>query len=273
MSRLPLAQVTLCAVDTRTPALAAQALLRSMRHVDFGRVVLFTRGWLPTVVLPGVEVVDIERVDTEADMALFLRRQLPTLVRSSHVLLTRWDAGVVDVAAWTDEFLVHDYVAPLWPQPVAGHSVGAGGFSLRSRRFLLATQDTRLPDGHPEDVHFGAQHRAFLEQVHGVSFAPAKLALRFAEGDDAIVGSTFGVLGAHHLPRLMPEGEILECIQRLPAEFLRGDEAARLLRALALKGMPAATRELLRRREALGAAAAGAPLLAATSSVMGLITH
>ena len=57
MSRLQLAQVTLCAVDTRAPALAAQSLLRSMTQADFGRVLLFTRGWMPAVVLPGIEVI------------------------------------------------------------------------------------------------------------------------------------------------------------------------------------------------------------------------
>ena len=50
MSRLPLAQVTLCAIDTRAPALAAQSLLHSMSRVDFARVYLFTNRWLPAVV-------------------------------------------------------------------------------------------------------------------------------------------------------------------------------------------------------------------------------
>jgi hypothetical protein len=272
MSRLPLAQVTLCAVDTRTPALAAQALLRSMQQVQFGRVLLFTARWLPTRVLPGVELFEIDPVDTEAELSAFIRLQLPAHVRTSHLLLQRWDAGVVEPAAWSDEFLVHDYVAPLWPHAVHGHRVGAAGLSLRSRRFMAAGLDPRLPAGAPEDHLLCGTYREFLEQVHGVSFAPERLARRFAEHDDAVLGQTFGVLGVQHLPRLLPEPELIECLHRLPAEFFRCIEAPRLARALALRGMPDATRELLRRHQQLGLGGVDAPLLAATSSVMGLLS-
>ena len=48
MTRLPLAQVTLCAVDKQTPALAAQSLLRFRHRIDFARVFLFTHVGLPT---------------------------------------------------------------------------------------------------------------------------------------------------------------------------------------------------------------------------------
>jgi hypothetical protein len=270
MTRLPLAQVTLCAVDTHTPALAVQALLRSMRLVQFGRVLLFTHGWVPRVVLPEIEVVEIDPLPDAAALALFMRRHLPGYVRSSHALLTRWDASVIHPAAWNDEFLVHDYVGAPWPGEPAGHNVGEGGFSLRSRRFLLAGQDPRLPDGAPEDRHWCVSCRGALEQLHGVSFAPQPLAERFATLG---AGTAFGAVGAWHLPAVMSEPEMLECLHRLPPDFFASTDATRLLRALARRGMPQATRTMLRQCEAAGHAAGAGPLLAAASSVMGMLSH
>ena len=65
MTRLQLSQVSLCAVDTRAPELAAQALMQSMAGIDFGRVMLFTRGWAPDRALPGIEVVEMQRNGTQ----------------------------------------------------------------------------------------------------------------------------------------------------------------------------------------------------------------
>ena len=94
MSRLPLAQVTLCAIDTRAPALAAQSLLQSMAQVDFARVFLFTHDWLPTVVLPGIEIIDVGALRSAQERSAFVLRQLPHFIRTSHVLLTQWDGFV-----------------------------------------------------------------------------------------------------------------------------------------------------------------------------------
>jgi hypothetical protein len=260
MNRLPLPQVTLCAVDTRTPARAAQALLRSMQRVQFSRVLLFTHGWLPRVVLPELEIVEIDPLADEAAEAQFLRRRLPSFVRSSHALVTRWDASVLHAEAWNDEFLVHDYIGA--PAPGGGES----GFSLRSRRLLLAGLDPRLPEGPPQAPQDAVTLREALQALHSVSFAPPPLASRFATLEG---GASFGAVGAWHLPGLMSEPELLECLRRLPAAFFASDDAARFSRALARAGMPEATRLTLRRREEAGQAAAAAPLLSAAAALLG----
>jgi hypothetical protein len=265
MSRLSLAQVTLCAVDTHTPALATQSLLRSMAHVHFGRVILFTNGWVPRQVLPGIELVEIDPIETPADHSLFVMRRLPAYIRSSHVLLTQWDAFVTRPAAWNHEFLVHDYVGAPWPGAPEATAVGQGGFSLRSRRYLAAGLDPRIAQVHPEDEVLTRQQRQHLQGQHGIRFAPAAVARRFVAGGE----DSFGFLGAQHLPRWLGENEIRDCLARLPDEFFGSDAASQLARALVRHGMAGTARQLLRRRSSAGAPlAAGDRLLGAAASLM-----
>jgi hypothetical protein len=241
MNRLPLAQVTLCAVDCETPALSARALLQAQRGIAFGRVVLFTRGWLPTVVLPRLEVVDIEPLPGPADVADFVVRRLHAHVGTSHALLMRWDAGVLDPRAWSDEFLVPDHLAP----PVgAGSAGGLPGLSLRSRRWMRAGADPRFTEPLLTDADLYGTHRGNLQSLHGVHFASEALARRFAatEGEPPEPGR-FGFVGAAHLPALLGDDETLELVRRLPARFADGADAAAFEAALRAAHMGPALEE------------------------------
>ena len=252
MTRLSLAQVTLCAVDTRTPALAALSLQRSMAGIDFGRVVLFTDGWTPPHALPGIELVQIPTLRSAADYSQFVLRELQAHVHTSHLLVTQWDGFVLDAAAWTDEFLRFDYVGAVWPDERAGQAVGNGGFSLRSTRLLAAGMDPRITETHPEDKVLCRDYRSLLETVHGVRFAPIELARRFAFENEAPRGAPFGFHGPCNLPRVLTEGQLLDVVQQLPDEFFRSRDARRLARALLMHRMPAAAQLLLQRRRAAG---------------------
>ncbi len=243
MNRLPLAQVTLCAVDCETPALSALALLQAQQGIAFGRVLLFTRGWLPTVVLPRLEVVDVAGLDRPAAVADFVVRRLHAYVSSSHVLLIRWNAGVLNPAAWTDEFLVPDYLAAA---PAVDDAPGLPGLSLRSRRWLRAGADPRLHEPELDDTRLSGVHRAFLEAVHGVHFAPEALARRFASVGGPAAPGTFGFVGAEYLPALLGETETLELVQRLPRGFAMAPGAAALVHALKTQGMTEALEALQR---------------------------
>ena len=271
MPRLPLAQVTLCAVDTRVPALAVKSLQQSMSRVDFGRVVLFTHGWLPRRVLPDIELVDIGPLISDVDHSDFMLRRLPAYIRSSHVLVTSWDGFVIDTASWTDEFLVHDYVGPVWLEAPAGHRVGSGAFSLRSRRLLAAGMDPRIAELHPEDRMLCGPYRALLERQHGVSFAPEALARRFAVEDEASRGPTFGFHGPQHLPRLLDEPNVAQWLSALPGHFYRGAGAQKLAAALLSQGMTTTARELVRHIQAAGQGDTKTRLLGAAATLMGMV--
>ncbi len=245
MNRLPLAQVTLCAVECEVPALAALALLQAQRGIAFGRVVLFTRGWLPTVVLPELEVVEIEPLGGRADVADFVARRLHAHVGTSHALILRWDAGVLNSGAWSDEFLVADYLVPSGQPAEAG---GLPGISMRSRRWLRAGADPRLTEPRLADVDLLGTHRGFLEAAHGVQFAPEALQARFAATDGRSEPWLFGFVGASYLPAMLGDDETVELVRRLPSGFLRGPHAAAFEAALQAQGMPRSLEALQRLR-------------------------
>ena len=265
MSRLQLAQVTLCAVDTARPALAAQAMLRTLQHLQVARAFLFTSAWLPPVVLPGIEIVDIEPIHTTADRGRFVIRQLPAYIRSSHMLLVHWDGFVVWPQAWLDEFLVYDYIGA----GLATDAPGAdSGFSLRSRRYMAAGLDPRIAGESTDDDTLCGSHRSFLQDVHGVMFAPPPLLQRFADTDDESAGQALGFCGARHLPSALPEQELTLWLAALPADFLTTPEARRLTRALLSQGMPRAAQVLLERRRAAGCDDADMPLLGVAAGLL-----
>jgi hypothetical protein len=271
MSRLPLAQVTLCAVDTRTPALAAQGLLRSMHQIDFGRVFLFTYDWLPNVVLPGIEIVEIEPLRNAVEYARFVMRQLPAYIRTSHALLTHWDGFVVNPAAWNDEFLVYDYVGATGLDEPDKRVSFHGPMSLRSRRFLLSGMDPRIPDGHPEDLVLCQQQRAFLESTHGVFFAPEALARRFVETDGVPAENQLGFQGVAHLARLLPDTEMSRWLDEPGSDFFASAAGRTLLLALVTEGKTAAAAKLLDRRRQAGCEDSDVTLLSTAARVMGAL--
>jgi len=270
--RLALPQVTLVAIDTRAPALAAEALLRSMAQVDFGRVVLFTSDWLPPRVLPGLEIIEIPLISSGADYSHFVLRRLPAHVRTSHVLVTQWDGFVADARAWSDEFLVYDYVGSVWPEQPAGRQVGNGGFSLRSRRLLRAGTDLRVVPEHPEDEALCRTHRELLEREHDVCFAPAAVARRFSFENESPRTPAFGFHGPYHLPRVLDEATIGRWLRGMPDDFFRCRDARRMARALLLHRMPAAAAELLRRRQAAGRTDPNTRLLGAAAALLGRLS-
>ncbi|MBU6259637.1 MAG: hypothetical protein KGL18_04005 [Burkholderiales bacterium] len=264
--RLQLPQITLVAIDTRAPALAAQALRRSMAQADFGRVLLFAGA--AAAPGDGIETVTIAPLRSGADYSRFVLRELPDHVQTSHVLVTQWDGFVVDAAAWSDEFLAWDYIGAVWPEQPASISVGNGGFSLRSQRLLAAGRDPRLVDLHPEDQVLCRERRDFLQREHGLRWAPPALARRFAFENEAPRGATFGFHGPYNLPRFVDEATLEQWLDALPDDFFRGRDARRLARALLARRMTATAQRLLERRRGAGLADGKTRLLAATAALL-----
>lgn len=270
MTRLALQQVTLVAVDTRSPALAAQSLQRSMAGVDFARALLFTQDWRPPRPLPGITLVDCGPIRSGADYSRFVLRRLPSYVDTSHVLVTQWDGFVVDPSAWSDEFLGFDYVGAVWADPPLAGRVGNGGFSLRSQRLLRSGLDPRIADEHPEDLRLCSTYRTLLEQEHGVRFAPAALARRFAFENEAPAGPTFGFHGPYNLPRFLDAATLQGWLDALPDDFFRSRDARRLARAL-LRRMPRLARQVVARRVLAGRAEPSTRILGLAAGLVSLL--
>jgi len=252
MSRRPLPQVTLCAADTRSPALAWAALQRSMQDIAFGRAVLFTHAWQPAQPVAGLEVVDIGLLASGAAYSHFVMRRLHAFIDTPYALVTQWDGFVVDAGAWDDAFLDWDYIGAPWADQPPALSVGNGGFSLRSRRFLVASTDPRIVPEHPEDEHLCRTHRELLQTELGVRFAPPALAARFAFENRLPPARTLGFHGPYHLPRFLDAATLGGWLDQLPDNFFRGRDARRLARALLRQGMAVQAQQLIRRRRAAG---------------------
>jgi hypothetical protein len=250
MARLVLPQVTLCAVDARTPALAAESLQRSLAQADFARVVLFTHDFRDRP--EGIEVVDVGPIRSGAEYSRFVLRELPAHIGSPFALVTQWDGFVVDASAWTAEFEAYDYVGAVWADPPAAGLVGNGGFSLRSRRLLDAGCDRRIEHVHPEDLMLAQRYRGLLEQEHGVRFAPITLARRFAYENEDPRQPTFGFHGPKNLAAVLDAATLQRWLDALPDEFFRGRDARRLARSLMRHRMAGLARQLVARRQAAG---------------------
>lgn len=209
---LHLPDVTLCAVDSVTPTLAAAALDRSMRGCRFGRALL-----LSDTPAPGqAEWVRIDRLGSIEAYNDFMLRELVKHVETSHVLVIQWDGFVVDAGAWLPQFLDFDYIGARWPWHPPGQDMGNGGFSLRSRRLLQATASAGFQrTGAPEDDLICRINRPYLEQAHGIRFAPSELADRFAYERGDPQRPTFGFHGPFNLWRHLSDEEVTGMLDAL----------------------------------------------------------
>lgn len=264
MPALKLPQLSLCAIDTRSPDLAAQSLQRSMQQVEFAEVLLFCPPGFSSP-HPEIRAVPITPLLDGADYSAFVLRELAAHIQTSHVLVTQWDGFVLDASAWQNDFLDWDYIGAPWPGKPATIAVGNGGFSLRSKRCLLAGRDQALQPFHPEDQALCVTHRARMESVHGLRFAPLALARQFAFENRATRHPTFGFHGPYNLPRVLDEPTLQSWLGALPDSFFRSRDARRLARALLARGMAEAAVALLSRRQNAGRQDPNTRLLAAAA--------
>lgn len=198
--RLALPDVTLCAVASVNVDATVVAMAHSLALVDCARALLFTDAAVSD--LPaGIERIEIAPLRSLAAYSHFVLHRLADWIETSHCLIVQWDGFIVAPDAWDPAFLACDYIGAPWPQFSDGHDVGNGGFSLRSRRLMLACREPGFhDDGSAEDLVIARVNRAMLEERHGVVFADRALASRFSRERDGEGQRTFGFHGVFNLP-------------------------------------------------------------------------
>jgi len=192
---LSLPRVTLCCIDCANHDLALAALEQCMRKCAFARVVFITDR---DYAIDGIDCVRIPTIDSRAAYSQFVMKELHAHIDTDFALLVQWDGFVVNAAAWSDEFLDHDYVGAKWIFYTDGHNVGNGGFSLRSKRLLDALRDPHIVPDDVEDVAICRTHRPYLEKQHGIRFAPEAVADRFAFEASYWTSPPFGFHGLYN---------------------------------------------------------------------------
>jgi Protein of unknown function (DUF5672)/SEC-C motif len=244
---LSLPSVTLVCIDCANHDLALAALEQCMQKCAFARVLFITDR---DYAIDGIECVRIPTIDSRDAYSRFVIKDLHAFIETDFALLVQWDGFVVNAAAWSDDFLEYDYIGAKWIFHDDGHNVGNGGFSLRSKRLLEALRDPHVvPGDENEDDAICRTYRAYLEQTHGVCFAPEAVADRFAFEASYWTSPPFGFHGLFNfwmfLDRAglaaflaMATPRILGSVQclRLAKNYLdlkRNDEALMVLRRIA----------------------------------------
>jgi len=229
-----LPDVTLCCVDcTERAPWALQALQRSRRELSIGDAVFCAdQATLRALRLPedvrGIEIEPLRSIEAYSE---FMLKALGPHIKTSHVLVIQWDGFVLNPDAWCAEFLEYDYIGAPWRHISELHSVGNGGFSLRSRRLIDMLAEPAFVPSHPEDLAICCTHRDALER-RGIRFAPVSLANRFAIEDGVLQADTFGFHGAQHLPHLLAPEELLAFVQSLEPKALHSHFFGEFLRNL-----------------------------------------
>jgi len=196
--RLPLPQVTLCAISSVNIEATIAALEASLAQIDVPASLLLTDSAVKPD-HPSIRVVPIAPITSSQAYSDFLLTQLVDHVDTSHCLIIQWDGHVLDASRWDSDFLAYDYIGASWPQFSDGHDVGNGGFSLRSRRLMQLCRDPAFKASHAEDIAIGRTNRDWLE-ANGMRFAPRAMADRFAAERAGDIAESFGYHGAWLMP-------------------------------------------------------------------------
>ena len=144
---------SLTCIETRDIDKAVAAVSSSLRC--FPATTLY---WLGTesfpLALPGVSIVNIRIepfTDFREDINHLCLKFLPQLINTDYNLQVQHDGYAVHREAWTDDFLLYDYIGASWPwfwnggpywnKPIVGNGgfhYAVGGFTRRWRRLGLS---------------------------------------------------------------------------------------------------------------------------------------
>jgi len=199
--------------DKRTARLAIE---RALRELPISECLVFS----DAAFIAGARHVPIDTLHGIHDYNAVILDRLGDWTTCDAYLVVQWDGFPIDGRRWRESFLYYDYVGAPWLH-LAG-VVGAGGFSLRSRKLIESIQRLRRDESPAdvetaEDVQICAKYRANL-MAAGLRFAEPRLAADFAferypEGPAAGRGvppPTFGFHGVFNFPLVLGEAEILD---------------------------------------------------------------
>lgn len=114
----------------------------------------------------------------------FIVLDLNRYVQTEFCMIIQLDGFPINLEAWNDKFLSYDYIGAPWymqPWPL-DKTVGNGGFSIRSKKFLEETSKLDYDGIIPEDV-FLCRNVDSLLKSKKVRFAPHDLAYTFSVED------------------------------------------------------------------------------------------
>ena len=167
----------------------------------------------------GAKIIEDELDSSYDSYNFFILNRLGKHLETDFVLTIQNDGFIINPCAWLDEYLEYDYIGSPWLNPISDDRlrVGNGGFSLRSKKMLLATKVLTDFCQSPsevgnEDVFICHRERHTLENFFQIRVAPVELAVKFAvepnecpeqkhiDLNDLSTYDTFGFHGLPHIP-------------------------------------------------------------------------
>jgi hypothetical protein len=207
--------VTLVAIEWQWYDLTKYAIERSLDNIDAKEVVIIS----DREILPGARHIIRPPVANISEYAEIMLKGVAEHINTEHALYVQWDGIANNRSQWTDDFLKYDYIGAPWPWQPDGYNVGNGGFSLRSKKLLdvCATDaEVSLTKDEPvaEDNIIGVHKRNYLEQTHGIKFAPTPIAKQFSFELGEMTNS-FGFHGIWNVFAYMTDADIDYFVERI----------------------------------------------------------
>lgn len=151
---------------------------------------------------PSVESIRIDKcgISRYNDWCLY---DIISQFNTEFALVFQADGFALNAEAWTDKFLLYDYIGAPWPKYIPWNGidrVGNGGFSLRSKALCRFT--ATLPRSTTnEDAKICIEDRNLVEQA-GLKIASVDIARRFSVENpidaEHNIKNVFGYHGVQH---------------------------------------------------------------------------
>jgi glycosyltransferase involved in cell wall biosynthesis len=173
---LELKNVTLVGID-HNPARLLRVMDISCKDIKYHAVKCLTP---KPGGLADTRIITCDPIRSKEEYSEFVIKKLHEHILTDYALIIQYDGYVLNYQAWDNDFLNYDYIGATWWYK-DNMNVGNGGFSLRSRRLLkILAEDPHIKMLHPEDHHICRTYRDYLEEKHGIVFAPEEVANRFS---------------------------------------------------------------------------------------------
>jgi len=211
--KINLDNVTICAVDSINPSLAARAIEKSSEGINFASKILFT----DSSIMGNFQTITIPKISSKDEYSRFIIRDLNQFIQTEFVLIVQWDGYVIYPQCWTNEFLNYDYIGAKWPWYDEGFNMGNGGFSLRSKKLLnsINTEKFIFIPNINEDELICRINREYLQNNESINFSSLDNADKFSYERSLPETFTFGFHGLFNLWRHESDEEVLKIVTNL----------------------------------------------------------
>jgi len=211
--KINLDNVTICAVDSINPSLAARAIEKSSESINFASKILFT----DSSIIGNFQTITIPKISSKDEYSRFLIKDLNQFIQTEFVLIVQWDGYVICPQCWTNEFLNYDYIGAKWPWYDEGFNMGNGGFSLRSKKLLnsINTEKFIFIPNINEDELICRINREYLQNNEAIKFSSLENADKFSYERSLPESFTFGFHGLFNLWRHENDEEVLKIVKNL----------------------------------------------------------